>query len=124
MAMTEREPFEDDLDAAFADLKAQAPRPDAALLGRVLADAAAVQSSHRLGWRWVAGWFRGLGGGQGASAVVSRGTAGAAAGLAGSLMLGVWIGVSLHGVIAPLEALQWSEAMVLALGDPALVLAE
>ena len=129
MAMTERDPFDKELDAAFADLRAQAPRPDAALLGRVLDDAAAQAPGRRKPFAWLRGW-RGrlaeLGGDEPAGTAPGPRLAmpGVAVGLAASLTLGIWIGASLPGVIPPPGATQWSEAMLLALDDPALVLAE
>lgn len=125
MAMTERDPFDKELEAAFADLRAQAPRPDAALLGRVLDDAAAQAPGRRKPVAWLRGW-RGrlaeLGGDGPAGSRLAM--PGVAVGLAASLTLGLWIGASLPGVIPPPDAAQWSEAMLLALDDPALVLAE
>lgn len=72
--MTERD---DDLEELFAAARRHAPRPDAALLGRIAADAERAAPVH--GWRglWsaVGGWP-------------------AAAGFAAAALAGVWIGAA------------------------------
>jgi hypothetical protein len=90
--MTETDPMRDpDLDAALADLARRGPRPGAALLARVLADAEAAQPRRRSPaaaprW-WRPAWPAGL----------------VAGGLAAALLAGVWVGTSPP---APLLALE------------------
>ena len=102
--MKTREPFDDELEAAFAALRAQAPRPDAALMGRVMDDAHRLVPGRRRGWlrRVTGGW-----------------SVGVPAGLAVSLVAGVWIGVSAPGPLAALDAVLWGDPMWQALADPA-----
>lgn len=82
---TERK--DDDLEALFAEARATAPQPSAALLARVAADAYAAQPVGRADARPIrpAGgvlrrWFAGLGGGP------------VWAGLASIAVAGVWLG--------------------------------
>lgn len=110
------------LDAAFLALRAAAPRPSAALMGRVLSDAAAVAASaaaagaraphRRTGGlaALVAAIYRGLGG------------APAAAGLAAATLAGVWIGASPPAVLAGLADSVWATPAEVDIGgffDPA-----
>ena len=105
--MSDRDPFDSDLDAAFAELRAQAPRPDAALTGRVLADAAAQMPRRRRLADWLV-WLP------------------VPAGMAASLAAGLWIGaaVPLPGLEAALESAVFGETLVIGLADPADLLAE
>jgi len=87
------------LEAAFAALRAEAPRPSAALMGRVLADAEAeAAAGHRRGGLagLLAAVYRGLGG------------APAAAGLAAATLAGVWIGASPPPLLDGLAAAVWA----------------
>lgn len=79
--MTERD---DDLDELFAAARRDAPRPDAALLGRIAADAARLSPGgwRRRAWQAVGGWP-------------------AVAVFAAAALAGVWIGVVQP---APVEA--------------------
>lgn len=86
----DRKPDQDDLlEQAFAAARAEAPRPDAALMARVLDDAARVQAERAPAER---------GGGAGAGRRLGdllRAIGGwpALAGLAAAGLAGVWIGI-------------------------------
>lgn len=101
--MGKREPLDEDLDAGFAALRAQAPRPGGALMGRVMADAAREMPRRPVArWRlWLGDWGVGV-----------------PVGLAASLFLGLWIGVAAPGPLAPLDAVLWGDAVWAALADP------
>ncbi len=110
--MTTPEPDDADdrrLDAGFAALRARSPRPDGALLARVLADA----ERHRpgaLGWR---GRFGGL-----------FGPVAIPATLTGALLVGVWIGAAPPGSVLALEEALFGVELLAGAADPADLLAD
>jgi hypothetical protein len=101
-----------DLDDLFAAVRDSAPRPSAALMARVEADAAAAQAArrpapaHPAKARRRTGWIQALGG------------RGVLAGLASAALAGLWLGVAKP---APVQALTEAYAPETALGSVELI---
>jgi hypothetical protein len=92
--------MDDDLDELFAQARVRDAQPSAALMARILADAAATQP--RAPVRPVRPRFR-------LSALIAAlGGAGALAGLATATVAGVWIGLAPPAAIDDFAATLWS----------------
>ena len=93
---------DDDLDDLFAQARSKVAQPSAALMARILADAAAMQPRPPV--LRVRARF-GL-----AALVAALGGAGAMAGLATAAVAGLWIGLAPPAAVDDLAATLWASA--------------
>lgn len=110
---------DDGLEALFAEARARAPRPDAALVGRVLADAVASAPQQRPLLRRGAGFSllavsRRIGRGLAAGAVGWR----MPVGLTAALVAGLWLGATPPAPLLMLEEILFAPDLTLGVGDP------